>query len=142
MTTREAVLEALFAALQTISGPKIMRNDPLPEKIPSEGFLILRDGDPGEPETLLSPLSYYWEHQASLEIFVQALDGDTRNQVMDGLFQKIATVLASDPTLGGLCDRITPLAPDTDTLAIEGAPSVHTAIVPIELVYTTASQLG
>ncbi|MDD3182314.1 MAG: acyl-CoA transferase [Alphaproteobacteria bacterium] len=142
MTTRETILKALFAALQTISGPKILRNDPLPERIPPEGLLILRDGDPGEPETMLSPLSYYWEHSASLEIFVQALDGDTRNQTMGALFQEIAAVLSNDPTLGGLCDRVTPQAPDTDTLAIEGAPSVQTAIVPIELIYVTASQLG
>ncbi|MDD3183584.1 MAG: acyl-CoA transferase, partial [Alphaproteobacteria bacterium] len=91
---------------------------------------------------MLSPLSYYWEHSASLEVFVQAVDGDTRNQKMDGLFQNIAAVLATDPTLGGLCDRVTPQAPDTDTLAIEGAPSVQTAIVPIELIYMTASQLS
>ena len=142
MTTRETILEALFATLQTISGPKILRNDPLPEKIPPEGLLILRDGELGEPEVMLSPLSYYWEHSASLEVFVQAADGDTRNQKMNGLFQSIASVLAADPTLGGLCDRVTPQAPDTDTLAIEGAPSVHTAIVPIELIYVTASQLG
>lgn len=142
MTTREMILEALFAALQTVSGPKVLRNDPLPERIPPEGLLILRDGEPGEPEVMLSPLSYYWEHSASLEVFVQAADGNTRNQTMDGLFQNIASVLAVDPTLGGLCDRVTPQAPDTDTLAIEGAPSVQTAIVPIELIYVTASQLG
>ena len=52
MTTRETVLQTLFALLQTISGPKVTRNDVLPEKIPPEGLLILRDGDPGEPETL------------------------------------------------------------------------------------------
>lgn len=142
MTTREKVLQALFTALQAIPDVKITRNDPLPERVPPEGLLILRDGEAGQPETLLSPISYYWEHMASLEIFVQAADGDVRNQTMDDLFQEIASILENNPTLGGLCDCVTPQAPDTDTLAIEGAASVHTAIVSIELIYTTASQLG
>ena len=38
MTTRETVLQALFTLLQTISGPKVTRNDVLPEKIPPEGL--------------------------------------------------------------------------------------------------------
>jgi hypothetical protein len=79
---------------------------------------------------------------ASLEIFVQAADGDVRGAIMNGLFQSISAALEADPTLGGLCDRATPQAPEMDVLAIEGAPSVRTAIVPIELIYTTTSQLG
>ena len=142
MTTRETVLQALFALLQTISGPKVTRNDVLPEKIPPEGLFILRDGDSGEPEILMSPLSYYWEHLASLEVFAQAADADQRNAIMDELFQSIAAVLSADPTLGGLCDRVTPQAPDTNSIAIEGAANIRAAIVPIELIYTTASQLG
>ncbi len=142
MTTRETVLQALFARLLTIFGPTILRNEALPEKVPTSGLMILRDGDVGEPETLLSPLSYYWEHLASLEIFVQAADGQARSAILDGLFQSISAALETDPTLGGLCDRTTPLAPDMETLAIEGAPTVRAAIVPIELIYTTTSQLG
>ena len=72
MTTRETVLQTLFETLQTISGPRVLRNEALPEKVPAGGLLILRDGDTGEPETILSPLSYYWQHLASLEVFVQA----------------------------------------------------------------------
>lgn len=142
MTTRETVLQALFERLSSISGPTILRNEALPEKVPPEGLMILRDGDMGEPETLLSPLCYYWEHLASLEIFAQAADSDARNAIMDGLFQSVTAALEADQTLGGLCDRVLPLAPDTETLAIEGAPTVRAAIVPIELIYTTASQLG
>lgn len=142
VTVRENILNALFERLSAISGPKVLRNEVLPEKVSTEGLLILRDGDVGEPEVLLSPLAYYWEHRASLEVFVQSADSDTRNSLMDKLFQNIATILAADPTLGGLCDRATPLAPSPETLAIEGAPSIKAALVPIELIYTTTSQLG
>lgn len=142
MTTRETVLQTLFETLQTISGPKVLRNETLPEKITTGGLLILRDGDPGEPETILSPLSYYWQHLASLEVFVQAGPATERDQMMDALFQKIAIALIDDQTLGGLCDRVTPHAADTSSVVIEGAANIKAAIVPIELIYTTDSQLG
>lgn len=142
MTTRETVLEALFEQLQSITGPKVLRNEVLPEKVPSAGLLILRDGNAGEPEVMMSPLSYYWEHIASLEVFVQAVNADERNILMDGLFQGIADALAEEPTLDGLCDRVEAQAPDTNSIAIEGAANIRAATVPIELIYTTNSQLG
>jgi hypothetical protein len=33
-----------------------LRGEVLPERVPAEGLLILRDGEPGEPEVTLSPL--------------------------------------------------------------------------------------
>ncbi len=142
MTTRETVLQTLFETLQTISGPRVLRNEALPEKVPAGGLLILRDGDPGEPETILSPLSYYWQHLASLEVFVQASETTQRDALMDALFQNIAAALIADQTLGGLCDRVTPHAADTSSVVIEGAANIKAAIVPVELIYTTDSQLG
>ena len=47
MTDREAILQALFALLQTITDATILRNEALPERIPEDGLIILRDGDPG-----------------------------------------------------------------------------------------------
>ncbi len=142
MTTRETVLQTLFETLQAVSGPRVLRNEVLPEKVPTGGLLILRDGDPSEPETILSPLSYYWQHLASLEVFVQAGTATERDQMMDALFQKIALALIADQTLGDLCDRVTPHAADTSSVVIEGAANIKAAIVPIELIYTTDSQLG
>lgn len=53
----ETVLQALEAALtgSLPAGAKLLRNAYLPERIPSAGLVILRDGDPGEPEPLMSP---------------------------------------------------------------------------------------
>jgi hypothetical protein len=142
MTTRETILQALFTLLQTIEGAKVLRNEVLPEKIPSGGLLILRDGDPGEPEVLLSPLSYYWQHRAQLEVVVQKGDAPDRDAALDDLLQAVAAAVASDRTLGGLCDRVTAFAPDTSTLAIEGGASIKGAVVSIELIYTTADSIG
>jgi hypothetical protein len=55
MTDREAILQALFARLQTIAMPQFCATKLCRRRIPDGGLIILRDGDPGEPETLLSP---------------------------------------------------------------------------------------
>ena len=142
MTDRESILQALFALLQTITDVTVLRNEAVPEKIPSGGLIILRDGDPGEPETLLSPLSYYWQHRALVEAVVQKGDQAARDLALDTLYRKIALAIASDRTLDGLCDRITPQAPDSNVLAVEGSPQIKGAIIPIELIYVTTDPLG
>jgi hypothetical protein len=142
MTDREAILQALFTLLQTITDVTVLRNEAVPEKIPSGGLIILRDGDLGEPETLLSPLSYYWQHRALVEAIVQKGDQAARDLALDGLYRKISLAIAGDRTLGGLCDRITPQAPDSNVLAVEGSPQIKGAIIPVELIYVTADPLG
>jgi hypothetical protein len=49
----EQVLDALKALLETVPDAVIERNSVLPEKVPLGGLIILRDGDPGEPEQAL-----------------------------------------------------------------------------------------
>ena len=49
----EQVLEELNASLETVAGATVQRNSVLPERIPDGGLIILRDGDPGEPEQAL-----------------------------------------------------------------------------------------
>ena len=142
MTDRETILQALFARLQTITGVTVLRNEVLPERIPDGGLIILRDGDPGEPETLLSPLSYYWQHRALMEAVVQKGDQAARDLALDGLYRKISLAIAGDRTLGGLCDRVTPQAPDSSVLAVEGSPQIKGAIIPVEIIYVTADPLG
>jgi hypothetical protein len=54
-TPRETILAALHARLSALPAT-VLRGDVLPERVPAEGLLILRDGEPGEPEVTLSPL--------------------------------------------------------------------------------------
>ena len=69
-TTRETILAALHARLQTLAA-SVLRDEVLPERIPPAGLIILRDGQPGEPEVTLSPLRYHFQHRAELEVIVQ-----------------------------------------------------------------------
>ena len=48
--------QALLVQLQTIPAATVLRGAVLPERIPAGGLLILRDGDAGAPEVLLSRL--------------------------------------------------------------------------------------
>ena len=70
-TTRETILQALYALLQTQPAP-VLRGEVLPERVPPMGLLILRDGDPGDPAVTLSPLRYHYQHRAEIEAVVQA----------------------------------------------------------------------
>ena len=138
-TTRETVLAALHARLQPLAALSL-RDDVLPERIPATGLIILRDGQPGEPEVTLSPLRYHYQHPAELEVVVQALNG--RAKAFDTLIAAIGTALEADRTLGGLCDWIEPEAPASVDLPIEGAAALKAAVITVVLHYTTTGPLA
>ena len=140
MSTREAILAALFTSLQTIIGPKVLRNDVLPQRIPAGGILILRDGDPGEPEVTLSPLTYHYEHRAEIEVLVQ--QKTNQDAAFDTLTVAIGTKIESNRTLGGLCDWVEPEAPASIDLPIEGAAALKAAVITVVLHYTTTGPLA
>ena len=66
---RETILGTLYTHLQHLPS-SILRDEVLPERIPPLGLIILRDGQPGEPEVTLSPLRYHYQHSAELEVVI------------------------------------------------------------------------
>ena len=54
----ETILTAIHARLSSLPATAL-RGEVLPERVAAEGLLILRDGEPGEPEVTLSPLPSY-----------------------------------------------------------------------------------
>ena len=138
-TIRETVLAALFARLQPLAA-LTLRDEALPERIPAAGLIILRDGQPGEPEVTLSPLRYHYQHRAELEVVVQA--GTGRATAFDSLIASIGSVLEADRTLGGLCDWVEPEAPASVDLPIEGAAALKAALITVVLHYTTTGPLA
>ena len=139
VTTCELALSALHARLQPL--PAItLRDEVLPERIPAAGLIILRDGQPGEPEVTLSPLRYHYQHRAELEVVVQA--GTGRAGAFDDLIVAIGAVLEADRTLGGLCDWVEPEAPASVDLPVEGAAALKAAVITVVLHYSTAGPLA
>ena len=138
-TTRETILAALHARLQPLAA-LVLRDEVLPERIPTSGLIILRDGQPGEPEVTLSPLRYHFQHRAELEVVVQT--GTGRASAFDILIAAIGTALETDSTLGGLCDWVEPEAPASVDLPIEGAAALKAAVITVVLHYTTTGPLA
>ena len=137
-TPRETILAALHARLSGLPATAL-RGDGLPERIPAHGLLILRDGEPGEPEITLSPLAYHYRHRAEIEAVVQ---GASRDAGFDALCASIGAALAADRTLGGLCDWVEAEAPRPIDLPVEGAASLKAAVIPVILYYTAADPLA
>ena len=135
---RETILAALHARLSALPGTAL-RGEVLPERIPTAGLLILRDGEPGEPEVTLSPLTYHYQHRAEIEAVVQGAD---RDAAFDALCVNVGAVIAADRTLGGLCDWVEAEAPQPVDLPVEGAASLKAAVIQVVLHYSTADPLS
>ena len=98
---REQVLSAVFTCLQVMPLVTVRRNEALPVSVPASGLVILRDGDPGEPDVTLNPRTAYYSHRAEIEAFVNQPIGGRGEPVLDDLLGAIGTALAADTSLGG-----------------------------------------
>lgn len=140
MSKREIVLNALFERLSTLD-VSVKRNNPLPQKIPDGGLVILGDGNVGEPEILLSPPCYIFTHRAELEVIVQKETPAKRDQNLDEILVQIGELLQEDPSLGGEVDYMYAAPPEFVEEPVEGGIPIKGAIVPIVLEYTSNSNL-
>jgi len=139
---REEVLDAIKALIAgSLPNAEVKRNLDKPERIPPGGLVIIRDGDPGEPEVLLSPLTYVYEHRIPIELAAFASASLTREQVLDQMLVAIGAAVEADRTLGGLCDFIETEAPTSDDLETAGAISGRWADAAIIASYATANPL-
>jgi hypothetical protein len=139
---REQALAGLFLCLQNgMSGVAVLRNEPLPTKIPASGLLILRDGDAGEPDITLSPARYHYAHVAEIEVLVQKPKPDERDAALDALLVALGDTLGADATLSGAADYMSIGSPEFLTETVDGAPAIKAAVVPITLEYTTLNPL-
>jgi hypothetical protein len=141
---REQVLDRLATKLKTLetASLKVYRNLDKPQKIPSGGIVILRDGGGEEPEVLLSPLTYIYEHLVTAEIMVQNPDPTIRNSTIDALLVGIGSVINANRTLDGLAEWVEARSPEFQEEPIEGAASIRTATVLIMVRFFTSDPLN
>ena len=139
----EQVLEALKALLETVPNASVQRNSVLPEKIPDGGLIILRDGDPGEPEQALGGFgSTYYQHAVEVEVYVEEGDAAARDANFDALLQQIGAALQADATLGGLVFGLTYGRPETSIEAVSGAPAIKSATLTVTVDYESDAPLS
>jgi hypothetical protein len=103
---REHVLAAVFGKLRAIPLAIVKRNEALPSSVPANGLVILRDGDPGEPDVTLNPRTEFFNHRAEIEVFVTRTAEGGGEAVLDELLSQIGAALAADRSLGGLAENL------------------------------------
>lgn len=140
---REQVAEAILAmAAAALPYASVKRNQPKPQSIGPGGNIILRDGDPGDPEIDLSPLRYTYEHRFVLELAGYASDTLTREQVLDSLLIPLGEAAEADRSLGGLTEWLEFEAPNPDDdLEAFGADPAGWAEVALIATYVTSNPL-
>jgi hypothetical protein len=139
----EQVIEALRAVLETVPGATVQRNSVLPEKIPDGGLIILRDGDPGEPEQALGGFgNAYYQHAVEIEAYLEEGDAAARDGAFDAILQQVGVALETDPTLGGLAFGLTYGRPETSIEAVAGAPAIKSATLSVTVDYETDAPLS
>ena len=137
---RETVLAALATMITgNAAGATVLRNESLPKRIPNAGLVILRDGEPGEPEVTLSPLTYIFDHLAVAEVIVE--DRQNQDAKFDAICVAMGAAIEANRTLGGLCDWVEGVAPEPVEVITEGGEPMKAAIVFIRLNYATTSPI-
>ena len=137
MSVRETALAALYARLGAAlaarsPAPKVLRNETVPQRLPTGGLVVVRDGETVEETPILSPLAWAIEHRAEVEVVAAT------GALLDALLVDIATAVAGDRTLGGAVDWAQPGAPSFDDAETEGAAAARAASVPVTLSFTVA----
>jgi hypothetical protein len=137
------VLEAIKALLETAPGAVVERNSVLPAKVSTGGLIILRDGDPGEPEQALGGFgNVYYQHAVEIEVYVEEGNASSRDAAFDTLLQQIGAALDADPTLGGVVFGLTYGRPEASIEAVPGAPAIKSATLIVTVDYETTAPLA
>ena len=139
---RERVLATLFNTLLAVPNAAVKRNEALPQAVPRGGLVILRDGDPGEPDVTLNPRTEFYSHRSEIEAFVTEPAGGDGEAALDTLLSGIGAALAADRSLGHLAENLTWSAPETSVLAIEGAVPILTARIIVTIEYLVSDPLA
>src|SRR5688572_20032972 len=139
----EQVLKAMKTLLEAVPGAVVERNSVLPEKIPAGGLIILRDGDPGEPEQAIGGFANtYYQHAVEIELYVEEGDAAARDAAFDNLLQRIGAALESDPTLVGLAFGLTYGRRGPAIEPVAGPPAIKRATLSVTIDYETDAPLA
>lgn len=143
MATRGGALTALETAISSAMGAAsiVFLRDPEQRLTAShEGFCVMRDGNPGNPEYLMSPLRFCWEHEVDFEI---AATGPDRAATLETIIALFEPAVAADRTLGGAVEDARIMnAPQISEDPVDDAEIERYATLTVQLVYTTDSGAG
>lgn len=138
-TTHAAALDALqtvISAVVVAAGASFWRDPESDVPASNTGVVIMSDGDAGDPEVILSPLTYVWERAVEFEI---TANGVSRRAVVNAILTAIEPAIDVDRTLGGVVDDARILAaPQIGQYDKSGVAPELSAVLHITLNYDTA----
>lgn len=145
MSRRLNVLKAIKVMIQgALPGAEVIGLDgdeAAPARISPTGRVVIRTGDPGDPEVDLSPVTYNWTHRIPIEVAAFQSGGLTSEEALDVMLVAIGGAIIADRHLGSLCDWLDVIAPETDDLFVEGARPPRGADLLIVASYATTNPL-
>ncbi len=144
MTSKtETILQALAALVEGAVNSEFERNASVPEKIPTDGLVILRDGNPGLPDEALGGFgNAYYEHEVEIEIYVADGAQNSRDDLFDTIITQIGEVLENDPDLGGLIFGMSYARPDVTVEIVPGSHAIKSGVLTLILDYETPTALS
>lgn len=144
MTSKtETILQALATLVEGAVNAKFERNASVPEKIPADGLVILRDGNPGLPDEALGGFgNAYYEHEVEIEIYVADGAQNSRDGLFDTIITQIGAALETDPDLGGLIFGMSYARPDVTVEIVPGSHAIKSGVLTLILDYETPTALS
>jgi hypothetical protein len=115
----------------------VLRNETVPQRLPSGGLVVVQDGETVEETAVLSPLRWQVRHVAEVVVAAPGSTPDARAALLDALLLDVAEAIVADRTLEGAVEWAQPESPSFDDLEFDGAASVRAASVPVSLWFTT-----
>ena len=134
----ETRLAALHTAVAAAVTPEVLRNEVLPQAIPSAGLVIMRDGVPDLADVTL-PLTYHYDHRVEFEIYTPA--SENREALADVIRQELGAAINSDRALGGLCDWVEGQPTGSDDIRVDGGNTFRVDTIVATLSYGVADPL-
>lgn len=142
MTTKvETVLEALRVQLAGGVDADVTRNEPLPQEVPSAGWVNFNDGNPEQGDYIIG-VGYEVDHVVELDVIVQGADFDARKARRDTLLAAIGTAIRADRTLGGVVEDLEIGQPTAGPVAEVGTDDWLGTTVPVTLMYQSTDGLA
>lgn len=145
MSRRLDVLQAIKAmiaeALPNADVLGLDNDDAVPTRPTPGGRVIVRSGDPGEPEIDLCPLTYNFDHEIPIELTGWNDPELSSEALLDAMMVPIGAAIEQDRTLGGLCTWLEARSPLTDDIFLEGATPEERADLVIVATYATTNPL-
>lgn len=143
MSKREDVINAIFYKISRALDVPVKKNEAIPQKIPKEGIIFIRDGHMNESTIILSsPKMFILQHIVEIEIVVQDVSSEIRDRRIDELLTQVAQLLSQDPTLTGIVDYQYPEIPEFMEETIDGAQPIKAVVLPVVVEYAASMSVG